>query len=72
MFTFKQTEKVETGLDVLVIKEGKAYCWCYDLDSASNICDALNKIGSLEDTLSLIKQHSSDEWVTQKADEVLE
>lgn len=31
-----------------------------------------NKIGNLEDTMSLIRTHSKDEWVIKKINEVLE
>lgn len=71
IYTWEQTEKVESGLDVLVMKNNNVFCWCYNIEDASNITESLNKIGSLEDTLSLISHHSRDDWVTKKALEAL-
>lgn len=45
MVTVEQTEKTETGLDVVVKSDnGKIIAWCYSLSSAQMIANALNNV----------------------------
>lgn len=45
MYTYEQTEKVETGLDVAIKdKDGVIIAWAYTKDCAMAICIALNKV----------------------------
>ena len=39
---------------------------------SEKVIEDKNKIGSLEDTLSMIRTHTKDEWVIKKVNEVLE
>lgn len=45
MVTVEQTEKTETGLDVVVKAEhGGILAWCYTVSSAQMIANALNNV----------------------------
>ena len=45
MVTVEQTERVETGLDVVVRGEhGGIIAWCYSVEAAQMIANALNNV----------------------------